>query len=161
MLSKNNDINKQDIKKEPVISQNVSSEKPVEKKTKNTYNNRKYPGEIKIAPEVLAMIVNRKTINVPGVAGLVSHSKGGFGTLLGVKEIEEGIKVELKENQHISAFISIIVEYGYIIIDVAKKIQQEVKKELKNNTGLIVDSIDVNVMGISLSGQNTTINRYG
>jgi len=43
-------------------------------------------GEIKIAPEVLANIVSRIVINTKGVAGLVSGSKSGIGTLLGVKE---------------------------------------------------------------------------
>jgi len=111
-------------------------------------------GDIKIAPEVLATVVSRIVINTQGVAGLVAHSKGGFGTLLGVKEMEEGIKVDLANNQQMSAYISVIVEYGSIIIDVAKNLQSAVKKEIEKNAGLSVNSVDVNIMGIKMAKKN-------
>lgn len=115
-------------------------------------------GEIKIAPEVLATVVSRIVINIQGVAGLIAHSKGGFGTLLGVKEIEEGIKIELIDEKNMSAYISVIVEYGTVIIDVAKTIQSVVKDEIENNTGLNVKSIDVNIMGIQMAKKNSKTN---
>lgn len=109
------------------------------------------PGEIWIAPEVLSMIVNRAVMNTQGVSGLVVHSKGGFGTLLGVKEMEEGIKVEMIDKNQVSAFISVTVEYGSVIIDVAKNIQTDVKKEIENQTGLSVKNIDVSIMGLEVA----------
>lgn len=111
-------------------------------------------GEIKIALEVLATIVSRIVINTQGVAGLVAHSKGGFGTLLGVKEMEEGIKVDLIDEKHMSAYISVIVEYGSVIIDVAKNIQSAVKSEIEKNTGLTVKSVDINILGIQMAKKN-------
>ncbi|MFW6130007.1 MAG: Asp23/Gls24 family envelope stress response protein [Atribacterota bacterium] len=112
---------------------------------------KKNLGEIKIAPEVLATIVSRIVINTRGVAGLVEHSKSGFGTLLGVKEMEEGIKVDLIDEKHMSAYISVIVEYGSVIIDVAKNIQSAVKNEIEKNTGLMVKSVDINILGIQMA----------
>ncbi len=123
----------------------------VEKKENIVKNNL---GEIKIASEVLATIVSRIVINVQEVAGLVAHSKSGFGTLLGVKEIEEGIKVDLIDEKHMSTCISVIVKYGSVIIDVAKKIQSMVKSEIENKTGLMVKSVDVNIMGIQVAKKN-------
>jgi uncharacterized alkaline shock family protein YloU len=114
-----------------------------------------YLGEIKIAPEVLATVVNRIAINTDGVAGLVAHSKGGFGTLLGVKEMEEGIKVDLINNNQMSAYISVIVEYGSIIIDVAKNLQDAVKKEIEKNAGIMVKSVEINIMGIKMTKKNS------
>jgi len=111
-------------------------------------------GEIKIAQEVLATIVSRVVINTQGVAGLVAHSKGGFGTLLGVKEMEEGIKVDLIDEKNMSAYISVIVEYGSVIIDVAKNIQSAVKSEIEKNAGLIVKSVDINILGIQMAKKN-------
>lgn len=131
---------KQEIKQK--IQQNVATKE-------NTVKNNL--GEIKIAPEVLATVVSRIVVNIQGVAGLIAHSKGGFGTLLGVKEIEEGIKIDLIDEKNMSAYISVIVEYGTVIIDVAKKIQSIVKDELENNTGLNIKSIDVNIMGIQMA----------
>lgn len=116
-------------------------------------------GDIKIAPEVLATIVSRIVISIQDVAGLVAHSKSGFGTLLGVKEMEEGIKVDLIDEKHMSTYISVIVEYGSVIIDVAKNIQAVVKSEIENNTGLIVKSVDVNILGIQVAKKNIKTNQ--
>ena len=66
----------------------------------------------------------------------------------------EGVKVDLIEGKTISAYISVIVEHGSIIIDLAKKIQSVVKSEIEEKTGLLVKSIDVNVMGLNLSDKN-------
>ena len=97
---------------------------------------------------MIATIVSRTVIGVLGVAGLATQSKGGIGTLLGIKEMEKGIKVELKENKEISANISVIIEYGSIIIEVAKEIQKKVKEEIETKTGLKVIEINVNIQGV-------------
>jgi len=138
------------------IEEKGKSQKSIEKKEDIVKN---HVGEIKIAPEVLATVVSRIVIRIPGVAGLVAHSKSGFGTLLGVKEMEEGIKVDLIDEKHMSAYISVIVEYGSIIIDVAKKIQSTVKSEIENNTGLLVKSVDINIMGIQVAKKNVKTNQ--
>ena len=82
-------------------------------------------GEVNIVPEVIATIISRTVINIPGVAGLATHAKGGIGTLLGTKELEKGIKVDLKENKEVSTTISVILEYGSIIIQVAREIRKK------------------------------------
>jgi uncharacterized alkaline shock family protein YloU len=137
----------------------IAEKKKAKGKTENSASIKKDVaknnlGEIKIAPEVLATIVSRIVINTRGVAGLVAHSKSGFGTLLGVKEMEEGIKVDLIDEKHISAYISVIVEYGSVIIDVAKNIQSAVKNEIEKNTGLMVKSVDINILGIQMAKKN-------
>ncbi len=98
-------------------------------------------------------------IGVKEVTELLSHSKSGFGTLLGVKEMEEGIRVDLDGEKQMSAYISVIIEYGSMIIDVAKKIQFLVKSEIENNTGIKVKSVDVNIMGIHVTKKNVKINQ--
>ncbi len=105
-------------------------------------------GVVNIVPEVIATIISRTVINIPGVAGLATHAKGGIGTLLGTKELEKGIKVDLKENKEVSTTISVILEYGSIIIQVAREIQKKVKEELENKTGLKVTGVDVNIQGV-------------
>ncbi|MEA2021453.1 MAG: Asp23/Gls24 family envelope stress response protein, partial [Candidatus Caldatribacteriota bacterium] len=103
-----------------------------------------------IVPEVIATIISRTVISVSGVAGLATQSKGGIGTLLGIKELEKGIKVDLKENKEISTNISVIIEYGSVIIEVAKEIQKRVKEEIEIKTGLKVIEINVNVQGVHI-----------
>ena len=137
----------------------ITEKKKAKGKTENSASIKKDVtknnlGEIKIAPEVLATIVSRIVINTQGVAGLVAHSKSGFGTLLGVKEMEEGIKVDLIDEKHMSAYISVIVEYGSVIIDLAKKIQSSVKNEIEKNAGLTVKSVDINILDIQMAKKN-------
>ena len=107
-------------------------------------------GEVNIVPEVIATIISRTVISIAGVAGLATHAKGGIGTLLGTKELEKGIKVDLKENKEVSTTISVILEYGSIIIQVAREIQKKVKEELENKTGLKVTSVNVNIQGVHI-----------
>lgn len=109
-------------------------------------------GNINIVPEVIATIISRTVINIPGVAGLATQAKGGIGTLLGTKELEKGIKVDLVENKEVSTTISVILEYGSVIIQVAKEIQKKVKEELETKTGLKVTGVNVNVQGVHIEG---------
>ena len=134
-------------KKEELLPQDSSIKKEEEPKDSL--------GDINIVPEVLATIVSRIVSNISGVAGLFAHSKSGIGTLLGVKEIEEGIRVDLTEGKSLSTFISVIVDYGSVIIDLAKKIQEVVKSEVEEKTGLVVKSVDVNIMGIQMPGKES------
>lgn len=107
-------------------------------------------GEVNIVPEVIATIISRTVIGIPGVAGLATRAKGGIGTLLGTKELEKGINVDLRENKEVSTTISVIIEYGSIIIDVAKEIQKKVKGELETKTGLKVTGVNVNIQGVHI-----------
>jgi uncharacterized alkaline shock family protein YloU len=107
-------------------------------------------GEVNIVPEVIATIISRTVIGIPGVAGLATRAKGGIGTLLGTKELEKGINVDLRENKEVSTTISVILEYGSIIIDVAKEIQKKVKAELEIKTGLKVTGVNVNIQGVHI-----------
>lgn len=109
---------------------------------------KEFLGEVNIVPEVIATIISRTVISIAAVAGLATHAKGGIGTLLGTKELEKGIKVDLKENKEVSTTISVILEYGSIIIQVAREIQKKVKEELENKTGLKVTSVNVNIQGV-------------
>lgn len=140
-----------EIKKKRLVNSNPKIKKLLldDKKDKKT-EEKKILGEVTIVPEVIATIISRTVIGILGVAGLATQSKGGIGTLLGIKELEKGIKVDLKENKEISANISVIIEYGSVIIEVAKEIQKRVKEEIEEKTGLKVIEINVNVQGVHI-----------
>ncbi len=123
---------------------------PVEIKKEEKVKAKEILGEVNIVPEVIATIISRTVIGIPGVAGLATRAKGGIGTLLGTKELEKGINVDLRENKEVSTTISVILEYGSIIIDVAKEIQKKVKGELETKTGLKVTGINVNIQGVHI-----------
>lgn len=138
--------------KVPVEAKSKKEEKVEVKEVKKEVKvpAKEFLGEVNIVPEVIATIISRTVISIDGVAGLATHAKGGIGTLLGTKELEKGIKVDLKENKEVSTTISVILEYGSIIIQVAREIQKKVKEELENKTGLKVTSVNVNIQGVHI-----------
>ena len=134
------------IQKTEKIAGEIKKEEKKEEKVKV----KEILGEVNIVPEVIATIISRTVISLPGVAGLATRAKGGIGTLLGTKELEKGINVDLRENKEVSTTISVILEYGSIIIDVAKEIQKKVKGELETKTGLKVTGVNVNIQGVHI-----------
>ena len=140
-------------KTEDVVTQKtekIAGEIKKEEKKEEKIKVKEILGEVNIVPEVIATIISRTVISIPGVAGLATRAKGGIGTLLGTKELEKGINVDLRENKEVSTTISVILEYGSIIIDVAKEIQKKVKGELETKTGLKVTGVNVNIQGVHI-----------
>jgi len=131
-------------------TEKIAGEIKKEEKKEEKVKAKEILGEVNIVPEVIATIISRTVIGIPGVAGLATRAKGGIGTLLGTKELEKGINVDLRENKEVSTTISVILEYGSLIIDVAKEIQNKVKGELETKTGLKVTGINVNIQGVHI-----------
>ena len=74
---------------------------------------------------------------------------GGFAELLGKKNLSKGVKVLISEKT-VSLDLSIIVEYGAKIPDVAWKLQEKVKSEVEAMTGLNVVAVNVSVDGVNV-----------
>ncbi|MDD5015191.1 MAG: Asp23/Gls24 family envelope stress response protein [Atribacterota bacterium] len=146
MDKKKDKIEGESTKKTEIIAEEIKKEEKREEIVKA----KEILGEVTIVPDVIATIISRTVISIPGVAGLATRAKGGIGTLLGTKELEKGINVDLRENKEVSTTISVILDYGSIIIDVAKEIQKKVKEELEGKTGLRVTGINVNIQGVHI-----------
>lgn len=98
---------------------------------------------IKIADDVVASIASVAVSEVPGVYGMA----GGITEIFGKKT--RGIKVEVGE-RNTKIDVSIIVEYGVRIPDVAFEIQNRVKKAVETMTGLDVSSVNIHIQGINI-----------
>lgn len=103
---------------------------------------------IKIANDVVATIAGIAASEIEGVVGMSGGIVGGIGQMLGRKQLTKGVKVEIKDD---SAFIdiSIIVEYGSKIPDIAKQIQDNVKESVVTMTGLNIGAVNVHVQGVA------------
>lgn len=104
-------------------------------------------GEIKINREIVAVIAGRATSEVKGVAGMSGGVVDGITKVLGKKNPEKGVKVEM-EDEGIGIDLSIVVEYGVSIPDVCLEIQADVKKKVEEMTGKEVRAVNINVQGI-------------
>lgn len=105
-------------------------------------------GKIEIAPEVIQIISGIAAASVEGVIGLSGGTAANINQLLGRKNLKKGIHVDLGEQ--LTVDLSIMVEYGFNIPELGRKVQEEVKQAIENMTGLQVDQVSVKVNGIKM-----------
>lgn len=101
-------------------------------------------GTIQIAPEVIEVIAGLATVEVQGVAGMSGGFGGGIAELLGRKNLSKGVKVEVGQREA-AVDVSIIVEFGHRIPEVASSIQRNVKQAIESMTGLSVVEVNVHI----------------
>ncbi|MFC5651559.1 Asp23/Gls24 family envelope stress response protein [Paenibacillus solisilvae] len=101
-------------------------------------------GTIQIAPEVIEVIAGLAAIEVQGVAGMSGGFAGGIAELLGRKNLSKGVKVEVGHREA-AVDVSIIVEYGNRIPEIAAEIQRNVKRSIETMTGLHVVEVNVHI----------------
>ncbi len=111
-------------------------------------------GNIKIADDVVKTITAKATLDVPGVYKLSGGVADEVSKMLGKKRPTNGVKVEVGERE-CSVEVYVIVEYGYLISDVAQKIQQSVLNAITTMTGLKVVEINVFVQDIRIVAEES------
>ncbi len=102
---------------------------------------------IKISNEAVATYAGIAVSEVSGVYGMAGGFAGITEALSGKKNLAKGIKVDV-DDKSAKIDVSIIVEYGARIPDVAFEIQNGVKKSVENMTGLKVSEVNVHVQGV-------------
>jgi uncharacterized alkaline shock family protein YloU len=112
-------------------------------------------GTIQIAPEVIAVIAGLATVEVSGVAGMSGGIAGGIAELLGRKNLAKGVKVEVGQKEA-AVDVSIVVEYGYRIPEVASEIQRSVKRSIETMTGLSVVEVNVHIHDVHFKSAEKT-----
>ena len=116
-------------------------------------------GTVSFATDVVATIAGLAANEVEGVASMVGGSTGGLaeifkrGNQSATRQLTKGVRVELNENT-VSIHLTIIVDYGTPVPDVARGIQENVKKAIETMSGLTVTSVDVHVQGVSFEKEN-------
>jgi len=107
-------------------------------------------GTVSFATEVVATIAGLAATEVDGVASMSSPS-AGFADMFSRKNTRnftKGVRIDLDGNK-VTVDITIVVDYGSPVPDVARSIQENVKKAIETMSGLDVRSVDVHVSGIS------------
>lgn len=102
---------------------------------------------IKISNEAVATYAGIAISEVEGVYGMSGGFAGITEVLSGKKNLSKGVKVEI-EGKSAKIDVSIIVEYGARIPDVAFEIQTRVKKSVETMTGLKVLEVNIHVQGV-------------
>lgn len=108
----------------------------------------KEQGQIKISEDVISTIANLAASEIEGVSGMTGSIAGNLSEILGKKNLSKGVKVQLEE-ENVLIDLYIMIEYGYVIPDVAWKIQENVKNAVENMTGMAVGEVNVHIQGVN------------
>lgn len=109
--------------------------------------------KIRISEEVIATIAGIAASGNENVASMGGGFVEGIVGMLGKRAPSKGIKVEMKENQ-VNIDLAVIMQYGCKIHEVARDMQDRVRKAVQDMTGLEVLNVNVSVLGVSLSKEN-------
>ena len=106
--------------------------------------------DVIITEEVVAIVAGQTAISTDYVASMSSTVAGNIVESFGVKNPNKGVTVRTKDGKVILD-LYVIVRYGAKISDVAWNIQENVKKEVENMTGAVVDSVNIHITGVDFS----------
>ena len=114
-------------------------------------------GNIHISEEVLAVIAAAAAMEVEGVGSLAANLGSDIAELLGGKKnLSKGIHIAVEE-ESIRVDVSLLIKYGYTIIDVAKEVQNAVYSAIENTSGLTVECVNVHVLGVAFDRDGTRL----
>ena len=102
-------------------------------------------GSVLISEEVISTIAYSSAKDVEGVAGVSTK----LGDLTNLKNWSKALKISISDENVISVDISIVVNYGQAVINVAKAVQDAIAASIENMTGIKPNVVNVHVCGIA------------
>ena len=113
-------------------------------KTVNIY------GNIAISNQAIALVAGYSALDCYGVVDLVSQNLAyKLCSFFTKKPLTRGIKVTIIDNR-IYLRLNVILKYGVSISAVADSLKKTVRYSVEKFTGMIVDAVNINVMGIKV-----------
>lgn len=112
-------------------------------------------GTVSFATDVVATIAGLAANEIEGVASMTSatSSLADILTRKASRNYTKGVRVDISNNK-VSVDVNIVVEYGSPVPDVARNIQENVKKAIETMSGLDVKNVDVHVQAVSFEREN-------
>ena len=105
-------------------------------------------GSINISEEVITTMVRNAVTEVDGVASISNNPGSEIAELIGFKNIQKGIKVQIVDDT-VKVDAVILVRYGCNIVNVAKSVQNSVTDAVHTIIGIEKSEVNVHVSGIA------------
>lgn len=113
-----------------------------------TVDTNNYYGNISISDDAIRVVAGYAAIDCYGVVDLVSKSiKDSANELMKRNSYSKGVKINNIENR-IYIDIYCIMKYGVSISAVSESLKKSVKYSVEDFTGMIVESVNVHVVGV-------------
>ena len=110
-------------------------------------------GQVQIVDDVVAIIAGLAATETEGVEAMAGKITNELVAKLGMKNLSKGVKVKVTE-EGVYVDLTLVLKYGYNIPDVSAKVQDKVKSEIENMTGLNVLEVNIRVASVSLETNN-------
>lgn len=112
-------------------------------------NSEESIGNIKISVDVVGKIAGIAASEIDGVSDMHTSFVGGVAQIFGGKKnSSQGVKVEITEDMA-NIDLYLVVEYGVKIPELAWNVQERVKENVENMTGLTVTAVNIHIEGIN------------
>ena len=106
-------------------------------------------GSIKIAPQVLEFIAGIATSQVDGVSRMRGSFANNVGEILGRSDHRRGVHLTIEDDHSLTFDVTVNIDYGKDVPQVAAEIQNKVKQQVALMTDLKVGLVNVHVQGIT------------
>jgi uncharacterized alkaline shock family protein YloU len=106
-------------------------------------------GRISISHEAVAHIVGRVAAEAYGVVGMAA--RGPRERLLTRDRLRQGIAVRGSTEEGVTIELSVVVEYGLNLAEVASTLRNRVRYEIERLTGLNVADVEVRIQDVRRS----------
>ncbi len=105
-------------------------------------------GTIRISENVIAAVVRKYTLEVDGVIGFAAGGFGGaLADMIHKRRYESSVMVNL-EGDAVNIAVTLVLQFGVRIPDVAANVQDVVRSQVKELTGKNVTKVDVIVQDL-------------
>lgn len=106
-------------------------------------------GSIQISEDVIASIAALAVREIEGVYGLSPNASFDLSNILGKKNLRNGIRVKIAENEDLTIACNLVVKMGCTVMTVAKNVQTAISDAVASMTGVRPAHINVNVCGVA------------
>ena len=107
-------------------------------------------GRITITEEAIAQVAGYTALECYGIVNLISKRfSDNIADLLKKQRISKSVRV-MTNGDRIFIDLYVIIKYGVSIDAVATSLKKAVKYDVENFTGMVVDTVNVNVMGVKV-----------
>lgn len=105
-------------------------------------------GNVMISENVVATIVAHALTEVEGVGSLGIKPDIGIQDFDSKKHWGKSLKVMIAEDNTLAIDCSLMISYGYSVVDVAAAVQQSITNNVESMTGVKITNVNVNICGI-------------
>lgn len=115
-------------------------------------------GKVNIADDVIGVISTIAASEIKGIKALTGTFQDDVLEMIGKKNFNKGIHIEMNNNV-VLVELSVIVDYGTKIHEIAREVQENVKLAIESMTGLEVAAVNVNIEGINTKLEKDNIKK--